>query len=118
MPIASSPRDTDLPGTPHHHNPDHTTHPSTHPSTYLSTIADLDLPATPPASDISSGIDIQEPVKLIGEEEEEEEEEDEQEREGEGGSDCGCHRESLSRDTDNAALFPLTDLDLAEIENH
>ena len=106
MPIASSPRDTDLPATPR--AADHAA---------LSAIADLDmaactdLPSTPPASDVSSGIDIREPVKLIGEEEEEEDLEDQEE-----GSNCGCHRDS-GRD-DSTGMFPLTDLDLEQIENH
>ena len=53
-------------------------------------------------------------MKLIGEEEEEEEEE-----EGEEGTDdyCGCHRDA-SRDADTGGVFPLTDLDLEQIENH
>ena len=105
MPIASSPRDTDLPATPR--ITDHAA---------LSAIADLDmaactdLPSTPPASDVSSGIDIREPVKLIGEEEEEEDLEDQEE-----GSNCGCHRDS---GRDSTGMFPLTDLDLEQIENH
>ena len=108
MPIASSPRDSDIPATPR--SSDHAALPNT---------ADVDmaactaLPSTPPASDNSSGIDIREPVKLIGEEEEEEEEELEDQ---EGGSNCGCHRD-VGRDN-SAGLFPLTDLDLEQIENH
>nr|KAG5695791.1 hypothetical protein BaRGS_013389 [Batillaria attramentaria] len=103
MPIASSPRDTDLPATPQ--ASDHAA---------LSGVGDLDiaactdLPSTPPASDISSGIDIREPVKLLGEEEEEEEDVDEE------GSNCGCHRNV----EEGSELFPLTDLDLEEIESH
>jgi hypothetical protein len=117
MPIASSPRDTDLPVTPHA-----TDHAAL--TVALTAITDLHLSSTPPASDISSGIDIREPVKLIGEVEEEEEEEEELvelERDGaeSRGSNCGCHRDSGSvREADSHGMFPLTDLDLAEIENH
>lgn len=102
MPIASSPRDTDLPATPQAAD-----------QAVLLAVSQLDLLCTPPASDISSGIDICEPVKLIGDEEQEELDDQDV------GSICGCHRDSGNcREADNSSLFPLTDLDLSEIENH
>ena len=106
MPIASSPRDTDLPATPRAGD-----HAALSAITHLDMVACTDLPSTPPASDSSSGIDIREPVKLIGEEEEDEDLEDQ-----DGSSNCGCHRDS-DRD-DSTGMFPLTDLDLEQIENH
>ncbi|KAL8580193.1 hypothetical protein ACOMHN_049253 [Nucella lapillus] len=142
MPIASSPRDSDLPPPPLSRTTD--LHPARVPDLHPATrgasdlhvrdpdlnlsrsprgdlaVPDLDLAAcahlpsaTPPPSDVSSGIDIREPVKLIGEEEEEEEDLEELEEED---SNCDCHRES-DRD-DSRGLFPLTDLDLEQIENH
>lgn len=102
MPIASSPRDTDLPVTLHVSDPAALTG-----VTDFDLAAQTDLPSTPPVSDMSSGIDIHEPVKLLGEEEEEEDVDEE-------GSNCGCHRNV----DDGSEFFPLTDLDLEEIESH
>ncbi|XP_025093462.1 protein FAM53A-like isoform X2 [Pomacea canaliculata] len=103
MPIASSPQDTDLPATPQASD-----HAALHGTLDMEVAACLHLPATPPNSEVSSGIDIREPVKLLGEEEEEECDEEE--------SNCSCHRDL--RGDDGGGFFPLTDLDLEQIESH
>lgn len=109
MPIASSPRDTDLPNTPLASEHAAFSLAGDVDAPYVGAISCTRLSTTPPTSDISSGIDIQEPVKLIGEEEEEEDLEEEL-------SNCNCYR-NVHRD-DNPEFFPLTDLDLEQIENH
>ncbi|XP_046333037.1 protein FAM53A-like [Haliotis rufescens] len=94
MPIASSPLDPDIPI-----RKVINTYP---PVAELSRVATLDLPPTPPQSSSCSGFDIQQPVRLIGEEDSE--------------SGCGCRGDDL--EDEGMELFPLCDLDIEQIENH
>ncbi|XP_041368774.1 protein FAM53A-like [Gigantopelta aegis] len=94
MPIASSPQDTDF--------------PVKRVVDYFSASPIRDTRHVrgdlyrhgPPVKSLCSDIDICEPVQLVGEDDE---------------SGCGCHGDAADN---GAELFPLTDLDIEQIESH